>query len=169
VRPPAFSILDFQRLFPNNRACLDFLFETFHAKRGCPACGKAGKYHLQTGTSHYVCQCGGSQISPKKGTIFEKSDTDLVKWFHAIFLMSQSRNGVAAKEIERQCRVTYKTAWRMAHQIRRLMQEDPDLLWGEVEADETFVGGKRRGRRGRGAHVLVQREQELRLRESSEG
>lgn len=110
-----------------------------------------GKYHLQRGTSHYVCQCGGHQISPKKGTIFEKSDTDLVKWFYAIFLMAQSRNGVAAKEIERQCGVTYKTAWRMAKQIRLLMQEESSLLSGEVEADETMIGGRRKGKPGRGA------------------
>lgn len=151
MKSPKLSILAFHKTFPDNRACLDYLFQTHHGHKKCPKCGEAGKYHLQDGTSHYVCQCGGHQISPKAGTIFEKSDTDLVKWFFAIFLMSQSRNGVAAKEIERACEVTYKTAWRMAKQIRLLMQEDPALLSGEVEADETMVGGRRRGKRGRGA------------------
>ena len=65
--------------------------------------------------------------------------------------MSQSRNGVAAKEIERHVGVTYKTAWRMAHQIRKLMDENAGLLFGEIEADETMIGGKRHGKRGRGA------------------
>lgn len=68
-----------------------------------------------------------------------------------MFLMSTSRNGVAAKELERQIGVTYKTAWRMAHEIRKLMDEDPGKLKGEVEADETYVGGIRPGKRGRGA------------------
>src|SRR5262245_12423349 len=108
MKPPSFSVVDFHSHFPDNESCLDYLFGMHFGEAKCPKCSRAGKYHLQAGTSHYVCQCGGHQISPKKGTIFEKSDTDLVKWFHAIFLMSQSRNGVAAKEIERQCAVTYK-------------------------------------------------------------
>jgi transposase-like protein len=72
----------------------------------------------------------------------------MVKWFFAIYLFAQSRNGVAAKEIERACEVTYKTAWRMAKEIRRLMYDFPTLQEGEVEADETVVGGKRHGSRG---------------------
>ena len=148
---PKFTILDFTRLFPDNDACLAYLFQMHHADANCPKCGRTEKYHHQKNTSHFVCQCGGHQISPKKGTIFEKSETDLVKWFYAIFLMSQSRNGVAAKEIERQCGVTYKTAWRMAKQIRLLMQDAPGLLSGEVEADETMIGGRRKGKPGRGA------------------
>jgi len=151
MKSPTFSVVEFHKWFPDNEACLGYLLDMQFPKKKCPKCGRTGKYHLQARSSHYVCQCGGHQLSPKKGTIFEKSDTDLVKWFHAIFLMSQSRNGVAAKELERQCAVTYKTAWRMAHQIRKLMQEDPGLLWGQVEADETAVGGRRHGKRGRGA------------------
>lgn len=151
MKAPSFTIVEFQQHFPDNEACLDYLFEMHFGHKSCPKCGRKGRYHLQRGTSHYVCQCGKHQISPKKGTIFEKSDTDLVKWFHAIFLMAQSRNGVAATEIKRYCGVTYKTAWRMAHQIRKLMLDDPALLAGQVEADETAVGGRRHGKRGRGA------------------
>jgi transposase-like protein len=65
--------------------------------------------------------------------------------------MSTSRNGVAAKELERQLGVTYKTAWRMAHEIRKLMTDGSPKFTGTVEADETYVGGKRAGKRGRGA------------------
>lgn len=65
--------------------------------------------------------------------------------------MSTSRNGVAAKEIQRQVGVTYKTAWRMMREIRKLMQDGPSKLSGIVEADETYIGGKRPGKRGRGA------------------
>ena len=88
---------------------------------------------------------------PKEGTIFDHSSTDLVKWFFAIFLMSQSRNGVAAKELERALGVTYKCAFRIGHQVRKLMKDNAFTLFGEVEADETAVGGKRPGPRGRGA------------------
>jgi transposase-like protein len=74
-----------------------------------------------------------------------------VKWFFAIFLMSQSRNGVAAKELERALGVTYKCAFRIGHQVRKLMKDNAFTLFGEIEADETAVGGKRHGKRGRGA------------------
>ncbi len=64
-----------------------------------------------------------------------------MNWFYAIFLFSCSRNGVSAKELERQLGVTYKTAWRIAKQVRSLMKEDGDMLNGTVEVDETYVGG----------------------------
>src|SRR5262249_15283753 len=128
--------------FPDNETCLRYLFHEHHARKRCPECGGEGTYHLQKGTSRFVCQCGGHQISPKAGTIFEKSDTDLTKWFYAIFLFSQSGSGVAAKELERTLGVTYKTAWRMAQQIRCLMEEDPVPLQGEVEVGVEQVNRK---------------------------
>lgn len=72
-------------------------------------------------------------------------------WFHAIYLMSSTRCGISAKQIERETGVTYKTAWRMFTQIRSLLNEDTKPLTGEVEVDETYVGGVRQGKRGRGA------------------
>lgn len=143
MKQPKFTVQEFHRQFPDNETCLEHLFQTHHGHKACPKCGKIGNYHRQKNTAHYVCSCGGHQISPKAGTIFEKSDTDLVKWYFAIFLMSQSRNGVAAKELERSIGVTYKTAWRMQKQIRLLMTDDPVLQQGEVEADETWIGGRR--------------------------
>jgi transposase-like protein len=75
------------------------------------------------------------------GTIFEHSSTSLHLWFEAIYLMSSTRCGVSAKHLERELGVTYKTAWRMFHQIRKLLVEDSHLE-GVVEVDETFIGGK---------------------------
>jgi len=85
------------------------------------------------------------------GTIFEHSPTPLKLWFYAIYLMSSTRCGISAKQIQRETGVTYKTAWRMFRQIRTLLQEDTPALTGEVEVDETYVGGTRKGKRGRGA------------------
>jgi len=146
-----YTILDFNKQFPDNDTCLDHLFAALYTDAKCPNCERVGAYHRRKGSSHYVCACGQHSISPKAGTIFEKSSTDLVKWFFAIFLMSQSRNGVAAKEIERHTGVTYKTAWRMAKQVREIMKENEHFLFGEVEIDETMIGGKKSGKRGRGA------------------
>ncbi len=151
MKKAKYTIQQFNREFPDNSACLDYLFEARFGGSKCPKCGRVGKYYRQDEESHYVCACGGHQLSPKKDTIFEKSDTDLYKWFYAMFLMSTSKNGVSAKLLERQLGVTYKTAWRMAKQIRSLMEQLPTFFDGTTEADETYVGGVRRGTRGRGA------------------
>lgn len=151
MKATRYTIQQFNHDFPDNSACLDHLFKSRYRAAKCPKCSRTGQYYRQEGHSHYVCTCGGHQLSPKKDTIFEKSDTDLYKWFFAMFLMSTCKNGVAAKEIERQVGVTYKTAWRMAKQIRSLMEQMPRMFGGIVEVDETYIGGKRPGKRGRGA------------------
>jgi hypothetical protein len=81
-------------------------------------------------------------ISPMAGTIFEKTTTPLRLWFYAMYLMSATRCGISAKQIQRETGVTYKTAWRMFKQIRTLMSEDISLEGEAVECDETYVGGK---------------------------
>jgi transposase-like protein len=89
-------------------------------------------------------------ISPMAGSIFEKSSTSLRTWFYAMYLMSATRCGISAKQIQRETGVTYKTAWRMFKQIRTLMSDDVSLEGEAVEMDETYVGGYRRnGRPGR--------------------
>lgn len=147
-----YTIKNLRSDFPNDEACLDFIFTNRWPKGlTCPNCEKKDFYHVK-GRKSYACKCG-YQVSPTEGTIFYKSSTPLTLWFHAIFLMSQSKNGVAAKELERQLGVTYKCAWRMAKQIRLLMSDDDGPLGGNdiVELDETYIGGKAKGKRGRGA------------------
>jgi len=147
-----YTIKNLRNDFPNDEACLDFIFKNRWPKGlTCQNCESKDFYHVK-GRKSYACKCG-YQVSPTEGTIFHKSSTPLTLWFHAIFLMSQSKNGVAAKELERQLGVTYKCAWRMARQIRLLMTDDGGPLGGNeiVELDETYVGGKAKGKRGRGA------------------
>ena len=88
------------------------------------------------------------------GTPFAKSRTPLQKWFYAMYLFTTTRHGVAAKELQRQLGVTYKCAWRLGHELRKYMADvDGETpLSGNVEADETYVGGRTTGgKRGRGA------------------
>ena len=147
-----YTIKDFRQQFPDDKACLSYIF-----RRRCPKGTKCAKcqhedcFYPIEGRKEYVCSHCGSHFSPTAGTIFHKSPTRLVSWFHAIFLMGQSKNGVAAKELERQLGVTYKCAWRIAKQIRLMMKTSGRILEGIVEADETYIGGKRKGKRGRGA------------------
>jgi transposase len=148
-----YTVKDFRNQFPNDDVCLDYLLTVrYGGKEGdCSKCSKKANFSRILGRKNYACSWCGAHISPAANTVFSKSDTPLTTWFLAIFLMSQSKNGVAAKEIERLTGVTYKCAWRMMHQIRKLMEQGGSLFGGMVEADETYVGGKRRGARGRGA------------------
>ncbi|MDO8468223.1 MAG: IS1595 family transposase [Candidatus Peribacter sp.] len=145
------TIKEFQEKFPDDATCLLHLFNQEFPHPKCDKCGKVGQFSQNTNRACFSCSCGQSHIYPKAGTIFEKSSTSLHDWFYAIFLMSVSRNGVACRELQRHIGVTLKTAYRMQKQIRSMMQELPPYMSGEVEADETMVGGKRKGRRGRGA------------------
>ena len=149
------SIQEFFKIFPDDNACLHHLMlHKYGETLNCPKCGKHGKFHRMKKGPAYECQWCGHHLHPMAGTIFHRSHTSLQKWFYAIYLFTTSRHGVAAKELQRQLSVTYKTAWRMAHQIRKLMAK-ADGEWplsGTVEADETYIGGKASGgKRGRGA------------------
>jgi transposase-like protein len=97
-----------------------------------------------TGRAAYACQYCRGQVYPTAGTIFHKSSTSLQLSFWAIFLMSSTRCGLSAKQLEREIGVSYPTAHRMFKQIRSLLTQDDDQLFGEVEMDETYVGGKPR-------------------------
>lgn len=147
-----YTVKNFKADFPDDRTCLNFIFNRRYPKG--LECEKCGKNHFKPveGRRAYACSCG-FQIYPTEGTIFHKSPTPLTSWFHAIFLMSQSKNGVAAKELERHLGVTYKCAWRIAKQIRILMTDDDTPIGSDdvCELDETYYGGKRKGKRGRGA------------------
>jgi transposase len=146
-----YTIKDFNEQFPDDAACLQYLFDQRFPDGGTCGCGKSDCFHRIAGRQQFACAWCGFQIAPTAGTIFHKSCTPRRTWFHAMFIMRASRNGVSAMELMRQTGVRYKTAWRMNHQIRQLMTGEPVLLQGVVEADETYIGGKRPGKRGRGA------------------
>lgn len=130
--------------FPDDDACLDTIFkERYGDVDTCPSCGVMDtKFYRVKGRKCYACMHCGYQLHPLAQTIFHKSSTSLKDWFYAIYLFSVSKNGVAAKELERHLGVTYKTAHRMARQIRLLMAQEGSMLSGSVEIDETYIGGK---------------------------
>ena len=150
------TIRQFFKQFPDDESCLNHLFEIrFGQGFTCPACERPSKWFRIKAERAYSCQWCGHHLHPTVGTPFEQTRTPLQLWFYAIFLFTATRNGVAAKELERQLGVTYKTAWRMADLIRRHMADvDGDQpVGGEdkiVEIDETWVGGSLTFRRGDG-------------------
>ncbi|MBX3661008.1 MAG: IS1595 family transposase [Burkholderiales bacterium] len=148
-----YTFIQFKEQYPNDDACLESIKQRrFGEGSACPSCGVVpAKFHRITGRRAYACQDCGHHVYPCAGTIFEHSSTPLTLWFHAMYLMTSTRNGVSAKELQRQLGVTYKCAWRIGHQLRILMAardaaNNPTPREGHFEIDETYVGGKVKGK-----------------------
>lgn len=118
----------------------------------CPHCGVMNEhYHLQ-GKAHrpglYKCKSCSGQFTVTVGTVFERSKIKLHIWLQAVHLMSASKKGMSAKQLQRMLGVSYKTAWFMCHRIREAMRTEPDYTLGGngtsgiVEADETYWGNR---------------------------
>lgn len=153
-----FTITDFFRRFPTDEACLDHLMKVRYGMEGeCPKCGKHTNWSRIRKEPAYQCQWCGNHIHPMAGTPFANTRTPLQKWFYVMYLFTTTRNGVSAKEIQRQIGCTYKTAWRIGHEIRKYMgwvDGDP-MLVGHVEADEAWIGGKTSGKQGYSEKSIV--------------
>ena len=145
------NIAQFFKQFPDDETCLQHLFNVrFGQGFECPSCERATKWFRIKAERAYSCQFCGHHLHPTVGTPFEATRTPLQLWFYAIYLFTTTRNGVSAKELERQLGVTYKTAWRMAGLIREHMATvDGDAPLGgflrTVEVDETYIGGAAKG------------------------
>ncbi|MDT7540566.1 MAG: hypothetical protein QOE33_470 [Acidobacteriota bacterium] len=114
----------------------------------------------KTGKARYLYHCRDCryQYSITTGTIFHDTHLPLTKWFLAIYMICSAKKGVSAKQLQRELDTSYKTAWYMAHRIRLAMQQDEDFCLtfsGVCEVDETYVGGKRKGQRGRSTATKV--------------
>jgi len=146
----SYSVMEFMRDFPDDRTCLDWLWRNRYSPDGehafCQKCDRERKFHRVKSRPSYSCDSCGLHVHPTAGTIFHKSATSLHLWFYAMYLMTSTRCAISAKHLERELGVGYKTAWRMANLIRNelMSQDDEPPLSGDVEADETFVGGKPR-------------------------
>lgn len=142
--------MEFMADYPDDAACLDFLWRQRFAPDGntahCPKCDRDRRFHRVKSRPSYSCDSCGKHLHPTAGTIFHKSSTSLHLWFYAMYLMTSTRCGISAKQLERELGVTYKTAWRMCNKIRNVLMadDDDDPLTGEVEVDETSVEGKPR-------------------------
>ena len=146
-----YTVMQFNEDFPDEDVCLDYIAAMVYPDfpvMPCRACEDVTKHHRIKGRKAYSCQKCRTQIYPLAGTIFEKSRTPLRSWFYGMYLMSSTRSGISAKQLERELGVTYKTAWRMFKQIRSLLDDSSGPLKGTVEIDETFYGGRPRHRQG---------------------
>jgi transposase len=151
--------MDFFKRYPDEETCFDHVMETRYGKKSvCSKCEKETNFSKIAKRPAYACQFCGHHVYPCAGTPFESTRTPLQMWFYAIYLFTTTKHGVPAKELQRQLGVTYKTAWRMGHEIRKYMAEvDGNSPIGgsgaAVEVDETLIGGKIQGSDKRHRHL----------------
>lgn len=172
-----YTIQEFFADFPDDETCLVALWRLRYSTDGehatCPKCDKETVFKRYANTAQqrqdWTCTACGHHIHPTAGTIFHKSSTGLHLWFYAMYLMSSTRCGISAKQLERELGVTYKTAWRMFTLIRnQLMTQDGVALASDVEMDETFIGGKPRLADKRGFHTAVERGEAFNVRQAAQ-
>ena len=147
------DFLEFNTRFGTDEQCREYLFRArWPDGFRCGGCGHGEAYTLRTRLV-YECVACRKQHSLLAGTLFEQTKTGLARWFLAIYLVTSSKGGIAAAELQRQLGFgSYQTAWSWLHKLRKAMvRPDREPLAGRVEADETYVGGLRPGKRGRGA------------------
>lgn len=146
------TLRQFQDRFPTEDSCLEHLkLVRFGERHECEKCGRDAKFYRAKNRRSYACEHCGAQVYPTAGTPFDRTRTSLRDWFYVMFLFCSKRNGVSAKEVERQIGVTYKTAWRMCHEIRKYMAivDGDEPIGGPfktVEIDETYMGGEAEGK-----------------------
>ena len=144
--------IEFEKMFTTKEQCLDYLKELrFPKGYSCRKC-QHSEYWLNN-RGIMVCKNCKDELSITSGTIFHRSKLPLVVIFRALWWMIAQKNGVSAVGVQRVLGLgSYRTAWVWLHKFRRLMVfPDRNKLSGKIEVDETLVGGKRSGKRGRGA------------------
>jgi transposase-like protein len=146
----------FANIFPDDAACARYL-EALRWPSGffCPECRQPAEKPWRQSRARLVCPACRRQTSVTSGTLFDKTRTPLTTWFEAGWHVTTAKNGLSAKTLERTLGVRYRVAWTMLQRFRvAMVRSDRDPLSGEVEVDETFLGGPKAesvgGKRGRG-------------------
>jgi transposase-like protein len=144
----AMSDKRFEKRFPNEKAAIDWFIDMrYKGKLVCPHCGATIYiYRERERLKVFHCSKCNNSFSPLKGTIFEKTHIPIVDWFKTICKLLNDRAGYSACHVARELEITYKSAWRILHQIRIAManREIEQIFEAVVEVDETYVGGKPR-------------------------
>jgi len=147
------SLSEFIQRFPSEDECYEYLVnKRWPNGFRCPRCGHTTAYYLNA-RKQYQCTNCRHQTSVTAGTVFHKLRQPLVNLFWAVYLIATTKKGISAMELQRKLGLkSYRTAWTLLHKIRAAMASSQAFpLTGTVEVDETYIGGRRPGKRGRGA------------------
>ena len=148
---------EFVTMFPNNETCASYLQQLRWPKVFvCPACG-AETAAWSLSRSRLLCSSCRHQTTVTAGTVFDKTRTPLTTWFEAAWHLTTAKNGMSAKTLQKTLGTNYRVAWTLLQRYRvAMVRVDRKPLSGNVEVDETFVGGVEHGaKRGRGAHKCI--------------
>jgi len=149
---------EFNAMFPDEKSCIYYL-KRLRWPKGfvCPNCKLSSEMSWESSRERSVCPKCGYQATATANTIFDKTRTPLKLWFEAAWQITTAKNGVSAKTLERTIGISYRTAWMMLHRFRvAMVVAERTQLSGNVEIDETFVGGEEHGgKRGRGTEKSI--------------
>ena len=159
------NFFEFNKKFPTELACINYFIKVRYGEKvTCNHCKNVKVYRTKNEPKKFDCPNCKNHFSVFKDTIFEKSDTDLRKWFYAIHLFLNSKKGISGYQLQREICVTYKCAWRILKQIRLAMgnEASKELLGSLVEVDEAYVATEDKNddednkpKRGRGTNKNV--------------
>jgi transposase-like protein len=140
------SLLELIKYFDTEIKCLEYL-EEWKWKDGifCERC-QSKKIYRFADKKRFKCSLCGNLFTAKVGTIFENSNLPMIKWFTAIYLISSHKKGISSYQLAKDLKITQKTAWFMSHRVRKLLEQKDVIFEGEIQLDETFVGGKNKNR-----------------------
>jgi predicted RNA-binding Zn-ribbon protein involved in translation (DUF1610 family) len=146
------NLIELEQRFSTEQACRDYLSQLRWPEGfRCPACGHSKAWRLK-GDLFKCVECG-RKSSVIAGTLFDGTRKPLVLWFRAIWWVTSQKNGASALGLQRILGLgSYETAWTWLHKLRRAMiRPGRDRLSGTIQVDETYIGGEKPGKRGRGA------------------
>jgi len=154
MQMPKISLIEWQKRYGTEEACAAVIVK-YRWPHGfiCPKCGNDSSWYITTRKVYQCCKCT-HQVSVTAGTLFHSTNLPLVKWFWAIYLMASDKGGISALRLSKHIGVSWPTARNMLKKIRTAMVHRDSIyrLFDElIELDDTYVGGKKPGKRGRGA------------------